>query len=584
MSQSGIATCAGVRRIAVTVGLLWCAGCTTPFGHPEDDLVGPSLQRLHEIETVSLESQSGAKPLTVEEAANEAIEELIQRSKARESADVSLADVRMAALANNLDLDVELVNPSIAQATVDVEEAKFEATFFGSARRTRNDDPVEFVTQSSQSDLTRFDLGVEIPLRTGGRITVDFPFGRSDVDNPFSAFGSEPSFDAAAQFSISQELLRGAGVAANTYSIKVARYERKITDARTKLEAIRILANADKAYWIVYAARRQLDVRMQQYELAVEQMAQARRRFNAGAAPEVDVTRAESGVASSLEDIIVAETILKRRQRELKRIMNRADLPLSATTAIVTTTLPEPVFLDLDPVALGEFAVANRMEMLELELRLAVDAATIDVEKNAALPLFTVDYSYSVQGRDTSWGGALDQIGNQSFTGWTVGLNTRIPIGNEAAKARVHRAILTRLQRLSTKDQRRLAILLEVYDAVDLLNQEWQRILAARQAVILAGRTYEGEKRQFEVGLRTSTDVLQAAARLADAQSSEVQALADYEIARVDIAFGTGTLLGYGRILWTPIGLPAGEESPRDAVGGAEEEEGAQGKSGPMKK
>ncbi|MHC4127550.1 MAG: TolC family protein [Planctomycetota bacterium] len=90
------------------------------------------------------------------------------------------------------------------------------------------------------------------------------------------------------------------------------------------------------------------------------------------------------------------------------------------------------------------------------------------------------------------------------------------------------------------------------YNAVDLLNQEWQRILAARQAAILAGRTYEAERRQFEVGIRTSTDVLDAAARLADAQSSEVRALADYEIARVDIAFGTGTLLGHGRVHWTP--------------------------------
>jgi len=410
-------------------------------------------------------------------------------------------------------------------------------------------------------------------LRTGGRIIVDLPFGRSDTSfagQDFSTFGGT-SYDAALQFSISQELLRGAGIDTNTYSIKVARYQRKITDAQTKLEAIRILANADRAYWLVYARRRQLDVRIQQYELAVEQLEKARRRFDAGAAPELDVTRAESGVAASLEDIIVAETILKRRQRDLKRIMNRPDLPLSSPTSIITTTQPDPVFLDLDPVALGEYAVANRMEMLELEFRLAIDAVTIDLEKNSALPLFTLDYSYNIQGRESSWGGALDQISNRTFTGWSVGINAEIPIGNEAAKARVHRSILARLQRLSTKELRRLSILQEVYNAVDLLNQEWQRILAARQAVILSGRTYQGEKRQFEVGVRTSTDVLDAAARLADAQSSEVQALADYQIARVDIAFGTGTLLGYGRIIWTPIDLPDGQENPAKARGGAEE-------------
>ena len=155
MYSSGTALSAGPGRIAVTLGLLFCAGCASPFGYPEDDLIGPTLQRLHEIETVNLESQSGAEPRTVEDAADEAIEELIQRSMATESIDVSIEDVRMAALANNLDLEVELVNPSIAQTTVDEEEAKFEATFFGSARRTRNDDPVEFVTQSAQSDITR---------------------------------------------------------------------------------------------------------------------------------------------------------------------------------------------------------------------------------------------------------------------------------------------------------------------------------------------------------------------------------------------------------------------------------------------
>ena len=112
----------------------------------------------------------------------------------------------------------------------------------------------------------------------------------------------------------------------------------------------------------------------------------------------------------------------------------------------------------------------------------------------------------------------------------------------------MRRAILERNQRLSTRDLRRLAIQQEVYDAVDQLNQNWQRILAARNEAILAGRTYKAELRQFELGVRTSTDVLDVADRLAQAQSREVEALADYEISRVDIAFATGTLLGHGRV------------------------------------
>ena len=532
------------------------AGCKGPFFRPEDSIAGPPLAQLRAIETLDLEAQSQSPPVTVEEATEDAIEELLERRKPPATADIDLPGVRAASLANNLDLRVELVDPSIAETTVREEEAKFEATFFGSARRTGFDQPVQLATESSQGTIDSFDLGVRVPLRTGGLITLDTPFGSNESNNLFIPPGTpNPAYDAAIRFSISQPLLRGGGIKTNTHSILVSRSEWKIVNAQTKLESIRILANADRAYWLLFAARRQLEVREQQYKLAMEQLEQARRKVAAGETAEIDVTRAESGVASSIEDIIVADTILRRTERNLKRIMNRADIPMNSPTALVPTTLPDPVYLDLDPVALAEFAVGNRMEMLELELRLAIDASQINFEKNAALPLFTIDYSYSLNGLTGNLSGAYSQVFDNRFQNWTAGLNLEIPIGNEAAKGRVHRAILVRVQRLATRDLRRLAIQQEVYDAVDLLNQEWQRILAARQAVIFAARTYEGERRQFQVGLRTSTDVLDAAARLADAQSSEVTALADYEIARVDIAFGTGTLLGHGRVEWAPTDI-----------------------------
>ena len=115
--------------------------------------------------------------------------------------------------------------------------------------------------------------------------------------------------------------------------------------------------------------------------------------------------------------------------------------------------------------------------------------------------------------------------------------------------------MLNRLQSLASREQRDLAIRQEVFDAVDALEQDWQRILAARQEVILAGRTYQAEKRQFELGLRTSTDVLEAAGRLAFAQIREIRALSAYEISQIDIAFASGALIGRDRVIWEPVGL-----------------------------
>jgi len=57
-------------------------------------------------------------------------------------------------------------------------------------------------------------------------------------------------------------------------------------------------------------------------------------------------------------------------------------------------------------------------------------------------------------------------------------LNASVPIGNEVADSLYHQAVLTRLQRLATKEQRRTAIRQEVFDALDVLEQDWQRILA----------------------------------------------------------------------------------------------------------
>ena len=47
-----------------------------------------------------------------------------------------------------------------------------------------------------------------------------------------------------------------------------------------------------------------------------------------------------------------------------------------------------------------------------------------------------------------------------------------------------------------------------------------------------------------------------AATRLAESQFSEIRAITDYQIAQVDLAFATGTLLGAAKVDWAPIAAP----------------------------
>ncbi|MBN2327627.1 MAG: TolC family protein [Candidatus Omnitrophica bacterium] len=514
---------------------------------------GPELEELldadvNTIDNISLNALSQHEPITIDEGAREQKAELLSRNRSGKVVLLDLAGIRAAALVNNLDLKVDMMSPSIAKELWLEERAKFEAVFFGGIQYTYSHTPTASQLVGAQSSMTRYEAGFRQPLPTGGEIAISQPGGRFDTDNQWSTLN--PSFETDLRFSFSQQLLRGAGLKTNTHSLRVARLQQKITDAQIKLQAIRVLAEADRAYWRVYGASQAVQVSQQQYKIALRQLSEAKLRVKSKAAAQIEIVRAESGVAARLENIILSLTNLRLYERNLKRIMNRADLPIDATTAIVPMTEPSPLGLKLNPRELAHFAVGNRMEMLELELRLAVDESSIDFARNGKLPYLLLDYSYNINGLGSSYGKAYDQIRNADFADWSIGLRGEIPLGNKAANARLRQALLTKAQRLATREQRQQAIEQEVYDAIDLLDQNWQRILASRQDVLFAARTYEAERKQFELGVRTSTDVLYAAERLALAQLREIQALVDHQIAQVDIAYATGTLLGEARVEW----------------------------------
>ena len=75
----------------------------------------------------------------------------------------------------------------------------------------------------------------------------------------------------------------------------------------------------------------------------------------------------------------------------------------------------------------------------------------------------------------------------------------------------------------------------------------------------MEGQLYSAELRQFQIGLNTSTDVLQAQTNFADAQSAEIQALTESQISLSKLAKATGTLLGAAKVQWQPT-IPKGDD------------------------
>jgi outer membrane protein len=463
---------------------------------------------------------------------------------------VTLEDCRAIALQNNLEIKTQLISPAIAAKLVSQEEAKFEAVFFSNASLTKTDTPTSTTLEGSSVDSRSMNMGVELPLKTGGSFTFNMADNRTETDHAYSTLN--PAYTTDTSLSISQPLLRNAGTRVSMYSIRIAEYSRQISEAQTKLEVITVLAAADRVYWRLYAARRELEVRKRQYELAQSQLERVKRLVAGGSTAEVEIVRAEAGVAERLGGIITAENSLRQRERELKRILNKPQVGIGSLTVMIPGTEPDPVRYQPDRHKLVAEATANRMEMLELELQLAQSAGSIDFYKNQTLPLLGLNYTYNINGLGETRSDAYDLMLHNRFTDHRVGLQLEVPLGNEAAKSRLAQAYLERRQKLATKESRQVLIEQEVLNAVDQLESNWQQIMAGRQNSLLSGRLYEAEERQFRLGLRTSTDVLDAQTKFAEAQSQEITALTQYQIALVDMAYATGTVLGAAKVEWQP--------------------------------
>jgi outer membrane protein TolC len=525
-------------------------GCRRAGRGGTGELVVPR-QQLREIDGTDLADLAVAPPTTVP-AGPTTVPTTLPAPPPAPEVRLDIEHVRRLALENNLDLRVELLNPTIARTDLGEEEARFEALLLANVDYATSDQPTASQLTSSEAEDFRAGVGLQVPLRTGGVVRLDVPVERFETNNEFSTLN--PAFSSDYTASISQPLLRGGGVYANTQRVRVAFYNYQAAEARTKLEVIRVLADAERVYWRLYAARQELIVRKQEYDLAVAQLRRARNQVRAGAAARVEVIRAESAVADTVENTIIAENAVRDRQRELKRVVNAPDLDLGGPTVVVPATEPAAVYYKLDADRLTELALGGRMELLELELQIAREMSNVAFARNDALPLVTLDYTYNVNGLGDSFGNAFDLSRERDFEDHRVGLRVEVPIGNEAAHNRLRRALLNRLQRLATQEQRVLQIRQEVYNAVDQLEANWQRILATRQRVVLAARVLESETRRFNLELSTGNDVLDATTRLADARSAEIAAVTEYQIAQIDIAFATGTLLGASRVVWAPAG------------------------------
>ena len=233
----------------------------------------------------------------------------------------------------------------------------------------------------------------------------------------------------------------------------------------------------------------------------------------------------------------------------------------------MSSSKPVLIAFDFNRDKLVSLAMANRADLLQMELDQVSDAVNVLMAENQMLPDLSIIAGYSLNGisaQNQSINTATQNLyDDRSPNGWQIGLTASVPLGNEAAIAAYQSALLMRLQSIADIRSQEILVTREVLDAVDRLNAGWELILTSRYKVAAAQRNVDAMSTLFQLGERTSSDVANAIFLLSEAKIQNAQSEATYQINLAALAKSAGCLMGHAGIEWghfADVGLIEADE------------------------
>ena len=129
------------------------------------------------------------------------------------------------------------------------------------------------------------------------------------------------------------------------------------------------------------------------------------------------------------------------------------------------------------------------------------------------------------------------------FPGYGGTLSLTLPLRNREAKSQIGTALVSRTHDLYADGQTRDQITREVHNAIHQLEEARNALTAGTVSFDLAQRSLASEQRKFELGAETNFFVLDAQAKLAQAELTLLETEVNYRIAVAAVAHSTGNLL-----------------------------------------
>ncbi len=570
------------------------------------------------------------KPISISEIGltnTPKIEQMIHDGKL----ELSLQDAVELALANNMDIVVARYNPWLADVDILASESggsgrgtpggsigfsnarlpilSFDPIVTGTVLFDHQSIPINnpFISGTGTSTLSglsthtaEYNFGVSQGFSSGTTVGVTWDNTRSSSSSPVNSFN--PAVQSSLYLNVSQQLLNGFGFFANRRNILISKNNRKIADLAFAQQAITTITSTVTAYWELVYARQNVDVQQQAVTVSEKLYGDNKKQLEIGTMAPLDVTRAESELATDRQNLIVAQTAQLQQEQTLKNAISKDPLaPNFVNVQIIPSDKPgaaaaieAPTFED----ALRD-AFAKRPDLQEQFYNLKNADIDVRATKNALLPTATLNARYGTQGlsgnstipgapvtsaggqivdstgatilvkdaagnnvpvfmpvtsapvvgtKQDGFGTAQSQIFHNDFPDYSVYLSLQIPLRNRGAQADSQRAILTQRQQQSVMQQLKNAALLDVRNTYIALVQDRARVEAAGKASQLQKETFEAEQKKYQLGASTVYNVILTQRDYITAQGTELRALADLMEAKANYERATGRSLEVNRI------------------------------------
>lgn len=365
--------------------------------------------------------------------------------------------------------------------------------------------------------------------RTFNTATFGFDFPLPEGQTPFfdpngEVLGPIPTVDFRGQ--VSQRLFDWSAVRA--YRTVEARVD--LASASRESVAATVASDAARAYAEVLRTEGRLDALRQDLSQADSLLSISQELLDAGTGILIDVTRARARTASVQADIIGEENAVARARLELARAMG---LPLTTTIELTDElALPEGG-REPDPEASVAAALDQRADLAALEQQAEVARLGVGVARAQAFPTVSLV-------ADGGWIGS--ELGNLLGT-YSWGLQVSVPVfdgGLRRGRREEAQALLRETEVM--EDDLATRVELDVRRALINLRTARQQVEAAAASLDLATQELDQAEQSFEAGVVGNGDVVDAGLRLSTSRARQVDALAAYLLAQVELRRATGTL------------------------------------------